>query len=709
VIAEIKRVSKMRVFLVVGVPDLDKPGMGFSDPAPETLYPEGWWEERLHAHGLVPAPLRRDIFMANYRRLSSGAKKSKKGPRPGTLASTEAVIVLTKEKPKDSQEALVASRTECRACSYMPIVYYMYSPPKSVLKAQRGVFLGRVLVVGPGACNLVRGMKENRAPSLKEVVGLNPFDYEIELNCPELGHSHEVEALDRGKPLELPFEDGQFDTVLSMYHLELLGSREEIGTMLAEYDRVSTTRVFALVNTCGTRSLSPQCMARGLAGVQTVQHRVWWQTEFEGNGFRKENMGHVFNQRPCKNAKEAAVEAGAKAPIFGQHEYSKRIPMCESVFEEMRVAGAHELRVQDMFMLVKSGKRARSARTEVAAAKLTDQPVNPLTAWGVSDEDGEVAQVDDSVDHGPNPVVEFEAIQSQAHGDIPEEALEPVKWHEGDVPGGRLSHDREASYSRVARERGYDLQQFQHTNTLNPTRSRPRPKAPREEKQWHSYARRGYNLRMASHPVTKKFKRGQVEVDPHMPPKELKGPLAGQSKIRTGVSQPRSEAEHDQHLAARRDAVKELLRTEADAREAAAKEQERARQAKIDVETRGTDAWLSHEEFERHTGISLAKRMEMQRNQDKKKSDKGPGAFRDHEKKEYQAGDWTAKDFHKWSPKVRFQKLATQHHHKKISYGHDETGAGGRWFNNHNQIKPSLHIGALEKEFGALNDHKGKK
>ena len=116
------------------------------------------------------------------------------------------------------------------------------------------------------------------------------------------------------------------------------------------------------------------------------------------------------------------------------------------------------------------------------------------------------------------------------------------------MPGGVLSHGREASYARVARQRGYDLTQFQHTNTLNPHRSRPRPQPERPVKAWHGYARRGYNLRMASHPVEKKFKRGQVQVDPHVPPVELKGPLAGQSNIRTGVAQPRSQADHDNHL-----------------------------------------------------------------------------------------------------------------------------------------------------------------
>jgi len=376
VLAELVRVAQMRVFITVQLPDMDADEMlGPEDIKPESFFPRLWWIERLEAHGLSVVPTRMSMYAMQY---SAMSKKKKLGP-------TDGVFVLNKLPESGSSAAKSGERMQCVGCSYMPLAYSIYAP----IRPNTGFTMQSTLVVGPSACNLVRGMDMNPPLGLSRLSGLARDEYIVEMGCPELQDQGKV-TFTRVDEEVLPYPSADFDLVISMYDLEYM-SEGHLPFAIQELARVTTNRVFLTVHTCGNKFEVPHCAASRIKEIQILHSRDWWLTQLYENGLREEYVTRVFGRRECEEgmtvaaggfrvSKEAEllrtgtakeINAYMKAnPGFKPFEQGKnhRNKNCQSVFEELRASSKHQLMQDNVFIL---------KRFEPQTAKQIKSPPKP--------------------------------------------------------------------------------------------------------------------------------------------------------------------------------------------------------------------------------------------------------------------------------------------------------------------------------------------
>jgi len=361
VLTEMRRVSRMRVVITVQLPDPSKPGLGGSHfgITPETLFPAGWWSEKLAANGLANMVSRQKMMMAAY-----------KAHKVSGASAQDGMFALAKEPAADSPSGLLSLEPLCLACDYMPLVYYIYNPPGGVGKLinHRLYELGHVAVMSPTACNIIRGIEETRPSSLKAYSGFQMDPFTMERDCPELIYSGAVSAAPApGQPLPGMADDSQ-DLVMLMHHLEAM-DEAQARLALREAVRISRRHVFVLVMACGKTTLASECEARRHPWVKIVQPNVWWLKLFQEEGLEPQVLPHIFSERRC-----LPEEINPKFPDR---------TICPSWFEHFRFEGSSELSQRNIFALTKASAVAAPAPPRPPGARRV-RPVNEAAPWAVA-------------------------------------------------------------------------------------------------------------------------------------------------------------------------------------------------------------------------------------------------------------------------------------------------------------------------------------
>eukprot|EP00854_Cymbomonas_tetramitiformis_P006936 gene6936-8274_t len=266
VISELWRVARLRIFISIQLPDFDLSDLGAGQYHPENFFPKTWWEERLEAHNMRVSEMRQAMYESVFEAL---AKKQQKGLG---LQQTETVFTLTKQPKLGSASARATERSQCVGCSYMPLVYSIYAPLTGPDRTR--FMMHNSLIVGPSACNLVRGMLASPPVDLRELKGLARNEYIVEMGCPDLQDEGMITYTNGVQPA-LPYETASFDLVMSMFDLEFLDPLE-LDAAIAEIARVTEKRAFVLINTCGNRMESPNCVAAQQKEIQILKSRKWW-------------------------------------------------------------------------------------------------------------------------------------------------------------------------------------------------------------------------------------------------------------------------------------------------------------------------------------------------------------------------------------------------------------------------------------------------
>mmetsp|Transcript_29398 Transcript_29398/g.82915 ORF Transcript_29398/g.82915 Transcript_29398/m.82915 type:complete len:712 (-) Transcript_29398:312-2447(-) len=333
VLAEIHRVARLRAVVTVVLPDKDKPGLGgaMHGITAETLFPAGWWSEKLAANGLSSMANRQRMMVATY-----------KAHRARDASPQDGIFAVAKEPAAHSLQASLAMEPLCLACDYMPLVYYIYNPPGGVgrlinLKLYQ---LGDVAVFSPTACNIIRGMEESKPGSLKSYTGYQMDPFTMERDCPELVYSG---AVMEAPPVNVGLQgtpDSSLDLVMLMYQLEAL-EEEDARALLREARRVAKRHVFILVMACGTTGVLPKCEAHRHPWVnpKLIKPTSWWLNLFKEEGFRQEALGHIFRERQC-----LPEEIDPKFP---------ERTTCPSWYQHFRYEGSRELIQDHIFALEK--------------------------------------------------------------------------------------------------------------------------------------------------------------------------------------------------------------------------------------------------------------------------------------------------------------------------------------------------------------------
>ena len=336
VIAEVSRVAKLHVFFAVQTPDEKKSkhtkvvdGLEL-----ESYFSNLWWRERLAAGGLDLMDIETHMFLEHAK------KKAIK------LDAHEVAMVLAREPPENSREFPLIHKVYCLACDYMPLVSYMYSPPVTVSQSRyrKKLTMGDTLVLGPSSCNVMRGLLENPPASLNKVVALQPVQYTISRDCPDLSRQRLVLPMPPANET-LPFREAQADLILSLFHLELM-NETEIDHHLEELKRITDHRIFFLIHTCGTDVLAPNCVANAIPGIVTIKPRKWWNEVLASHGFQREDISHAMQKRQCRTIDNGSGGAGAAA---GSDPPSSRMGYCDSVLEELSALSTYELKARDIF------------------------------------------------------------------------------------------------------------------------------------------------------------------------------------------------------------------------------------------------------------------------------------------------------------------------------------------------------------------------
>ena len=328
VIAEVSRVARLHVFLAIKTLHskahyktnvLD--GLKL-----ESFYPNLWWRERLAAASLDVMEVATQMYMIKVRK------------RKIKMEKQEVVMVLAKTPREGSRAFEVIHQTNCFACDYMPLVSYMFSPPMLVSRSslRHDLRMGNTLIMGPSACNVMRGLLESPPSTLTQALAFQPVEYTIVRDCPDLMRQRAVLLL---PPVGagIPVARGETDLVLSLFHLELL-TVPEIEAHIREIKRIMKARTLFLIHACGIQNKDPNCLAKAIPGAVTIQPRAWWLDLLERQGFEIESFAHVFQKRPCT--------------LRNKQTDARRRGYCNSIMDELSAAAQFEIKQHDIFPVV---------------------------------------------------------------------------------------------------------------------------------------------------------------------------------------------------------------------------------------------------------------------------------------------------------------------------------------------------------------------
>jgi len=359
VMAEIHRVTRLRALVMVRLPDSTRPGLGATvhGVTADTVFPSGWWTEKLAANGLAAMQSRQKMVIAAYKM----SKAQGASPQDG-------IFVVAKEPEPHSVPGRLVLEPLCLACDYMPLIYHIYNPPGGIgalvnLKLYR---FGDVAVFSPTACNIIRGMEDTKPSSLKTYTGYQLDPFTMERDCPELVYSGVVtEAPPPAQSLS-ELADNSLDLVMLMYYLEAM-TEQEAREVIREARRVSKRHVFALVMTCGQTTLLGTCDAHQHPWVQNIQPYTWWSKLFSSEGLQQDPLRHIFRERPC-------------LPDETDKRHPDR-PLCPPWFQHFRYEGERELKQSNIFALEKVADRpplsAKPAMAELQSWPSKDEEAEP--------------------------------------------------------------------------------------------------------------------------------------------------------------------------------------------------------------------------------------------------------------------------------------------------------------------------------------------
>jgi len=149
------------------------------------------------------------------------------------------------------------------------------------------------LILGMGICSGVLDIGSGEGALVGELLkrGLNAYGVDVSKVVTARSNKRLPGRFYTGSILNMPFEDGQFDLVLSTDCLEHL-HKKDIPKALSEIYRVSNNAVFLQIATTNDRDGHWHL---------TIEKRAWWELQCFEAGFRKHPAYYKINDYESLN------------------------------------------------------------------------------------------------------------------------------------------------------------------------------------------------------------------------------------------------------------------------------------------------------------------------------------------------------------------------------------------------------------------------